>query len=221
MCGRYTLSAPPAKLAEWFDLEEPPPQLSPRYNIAPTQWVAAIPNEPPRAIHRFRWGLVPSWAKDASIGNRMINARAETVAEKPAFRTAFKRRRCLIATDGFYEWRREPDGSKTPLHIHRPDHAPFAFAGLWEEWISPDASPIRTCTIITTTPNAVMAPIHDRMPVILPPERYALWLTPGEMKKDALVPLLVPCPDDWLTATEVQKLVNNPRNDGPECIAPA
>lgn len=222
MCGRYTLTVDPADLRDAFQLETaPPPDLRPRYNIAPTQLVAVIPNEGPRRIELFQWGLIPSWAREAGIGNSLINARAETVAEKPAFRAAFKRRRCLILADGFYEWRREGEGRhirKTPMLIQMQDGRPFAFAGLWETWKAPDAEPLRTCAIITTTPNALMAPIHDRMPVILPPAAWAAWLTPGDLPAAEAQALLQPFDAALMTARAVSTRVNNPRSDGPELL---
>lgn len=222
MCGRYTLTVDPADLQDAFQLETaPPPALTPRYNIAPTQPVAIIPNTEPRHIELFQWGLIPSWAKDPKIGNSLINARAETVAEKPAFRAAFKRRRCLILADGFYEWQREGEGRgarKTPMFIQMKDGRPFAFAGLWETWKAPDAEPLHTCTILTTTPNALMAPIHNRMPVILPAAAYAAWLTPGELPAVEALALLQPFDAEQMTARAVSTRVNNPRLDGPELL---
>ena len=223
MCGRFSLTVDPDELREAFSLEAPPPaELSRRYNIAPTQAVAVIPNEAPRRIELFQWGLVPAWAKDPRIGNSLINARSETAAEKPAFRAAFKRRRCLILADGFYEWRREgtgPRARKTPMYIQMKDGRPFALAGLWEAWQAPDAAAwLKTCTILTTTPNALMAPIHDRMPVILPPAAYADWLTPGELPPAQAQALLQPFDPGLMTARAISTRVNNPRFDGPEIL---
>ncbi len=178
MCGRFTLTINPDELQQQFGLSEAPPtQLAPRYNIAPTQAVAVIANNSDRKLELFQWGLIPSWAKDPKIGSKMINARAETLAEKPSFRTALKRRRCLVVADGFYEWKKTGSG-KTPMYIQLKDGQPFGFAGLWEAWQSPDDGLIKTCTIITTTPNALLAEIHYRMPVILPREAYDTWLAP-------------------------------------------
>ena len=219
MCGRYTLSSPPKTLTEWFDLVEAPLALT-RYNIAPTQPVAVIPNDGPRMLHLMRWGLVPASARDPRIGNQLINARAETVAVKPAFRSALRRRRCVIPADGFYEWRRESDGTRTPILIRARDGHPLGFAGLWEEWIALDGAALRSCTIITTTPNTVMAAIHDRMPVILPRAAYACWLTAGECRPGELTPLLRPCPEDELVTHPVSRLVNNPRIDVVDCTTP-
>jgi putative SOS response-associated peptidase YedK len=225
MCGRFSLTVDPGELQEAFSLEVPPPaELGRRYNIAPTQPVAVIPNESPRRIELFRWGLVPAWAKDPQIGNSLINARSETAAEKPAFRAAFKRRRCLILSDGFYEWQREgagPKARKTPMYIQMKDGRPFALAGLWEAWQAPDAAAetgLKTCTILTTTPNALMAPIHDRMPVILPPTAYAAWLTPGELPPAQVQALLQPFDPGLMTARAISTRVNNPRFDGPEIL---
>ncbi len=220
MCGRFTLAVNPEQLQQQFGLAEPPPkELVPRYNIAPTQAVAVVPNAEERRLELFQWGLIPSWAKDPAIGNRMINARAETLAEKPAFRAALKRRRCLVVADGFYEWKKE-DGRKLPMHIHMADGQPFAFAGLWEVWQPPDGSVIKTCTIITTDANALVAPIHNRMPVILAPGDYDRWLDPRELPADQTLPLLRPFDARALRAVPVSPQVNNPANDSPECVAP-
>ncbi len=174
----------------------------------------------------LRWGLVPHWARDAAIGNRMINARAETVAEKPAFRAAFRQRRCLIAADGIYEWRKAPDGAKQPYFIRRADDAPFAFAGLWERWRTPGdgthgGEPLETCAIITTEANQTLAPIHHRMPVILAADDHDAWLDPEPPSAAALTALLRPAPADAVIAQPVGRHVNNARNDDPACIAPA
>ncbi len=179
MCGRYSLTTPIDALRDLFQIDALP-NLPPRYNIAPTQAVLAVrigPNESERSFTAFRWGLIPSWAKDPAIGSRMINARAETVAEKPAFRAAFRRRRCLIAADGFYEWTKAGKGGKQPWRISLPDSAPFAFAGLWENWMSPDGSEVESCTIVTTEAAPAIADLHHRMPVILDPADYDRWLT--------------------------------------------
>lgn len=219
MCGRYTL----IRLADFTDMFPwiRPPSVAPpaRYNIAPTQPVAAVANDGKNQIDYFRWGLVPSWAKDVSIGAKMINARAETVAEKPAFRTAFKRRRCLIPTSGFYEWKKNSDGrSKTPMYIRRKDRKPFAFAGLWEIWQSPDGSELPTCTIITGKPNELMKNIHDRMAVILPGEKYKQWIDPKSDGVESLLDLLEPFPAGVMEAFAVSKAVNTPSNDREQLI---
>ena len=220
MCGRFTLTADAKKLAESFVDFAPPPENPPRYNIAPSQPVAVVANTGDNKIDFFVWGLIPSWAKDPKIGNKLINARSETLAEKPSFRTAYRRRRCLILTDGFYEWRKNPDKTKTPMYIQLESQEPFAFAGLWEQWYSPHGDEVLSCTIITTQPNEFMSQIHNRMPVILPPEAYARWLDPAEQKPDTLQPLLKPYPAEEMAAYPVSTQVNNPRNNVPDCILP-
>ncbi len=222
MCGRFTLTVDPAQLQETFPWISIPDNLTPRYNIAPTQPVAVVPNTGENKLDFFLWGLIPSWAKDPEIGNRLINARSETLAEKPSFRTAYRRRRCLVLADGFYEWQLNPDGkTKTPVFIRLKSGAPFAFAGLWEIWMHPDGSEVRSTTIITTKPNQLMQPIHNRMPVILPPDTYEKWLDPSEQGPESLNALLQPYSDTEMTAYLVSRLVNNPKNDVPECINPA
>jgi putative SOS response-associated peptidase YedK len=221
MCGRFTLTADQKKLAESFAGVDIPAGLTARYNIAPSQPVAVIANNRPETLEFFQWGLIPSWAKDPAIGNKMINARGETLPEKPSFKTAYKRRRCLIPADGFFEWRKNPGSkSKTPMYIQVNEGQPFALAGLWESWQGPDGSNILSCTIITTAPNDFMADIHNRMPVILPPEAYALWLDPAERSPADLDPLLKPYPAELMSAYPVSTIVNNPRNETAECIAP-
>jgi putative SOS response-associated peptidase YedK len=222
MCGRFTLTADPADLQEVFQwVNFGNADFLPRYNIAPSQALAVVANTGQNKLDFFTWGLVPFWAKDPSIGNRMINARAETLAEKPSFKNAFKRRRCLILADGFYEWQKIPgEKTKIPNYIHMKDGKPFAFAGLWEDWNSPDGSRILSGTIITTEPNQLMAPIHNRMPVILPESSYEQWLTPGEVDPAQLSPLLHPFDADKMEAYAVSPLVNNPANDKSECISP-
>ncbi len=217
MCGRFTLFADPAELMAAFPGFEIPADLPPRYNIAPTQPVAVVPNDGQRRVAFFRWGLVPSWARDLSIGNRLINARAETLAQKPAFRVAYRRRRCLVLANGFYEWRREA-GRKVPMFIRLKSGAPFAFAGLWESWRGPDDQELLSCTIITTEPNALIAEIHDRMPAILPRQAYEPWLDPAEKRPGELQVWLKPYPASEMTAYPVSTLVNNPRNDTPACV---
>lgn len=224
MCGRFTLRSPAGVVAEEFGLLDVEP-LRPRYNIAPTQPVAVIRRSPksrdaPRQLVMLRWGLVPSWAADPKIGNRLINARAETVAEKPAFRAALRRRRCLVAADGFFEWRRT-GSAKQPYFIRRVDDRPFAFAGLWEIWEGPDHTLLESCALITTEANALMASIHDRMPVILSPDHYALWLDPAMEDPRQLLPLLRPCPSEAMVAHPVSTHVNDPRHDDPRCVVPA
>ncbi len=221
MCGSYTLKTPGKLLADLFGLAEEPP-LQPRYNIAPTQPVPIIrvlrvnPSTKQRELVPLRWGLVPSWADDPAIGNRMINARAETVASKPAFRGAFKYRRCLIPADGFYEWKKE-GSRKQPLYIRRKDGQPFAFAGLWEDW-EREGEVIQSCAIITTEANDLMSEFHDRMPVILNPRDYDLWLDPDVQDPTLLEPLLRPYPSDEMEVYPVSRLVNDPRHEDPKCV---
>jgi putative SOS response-associated peptidase YedK len=222
MCGRFTQTTPVEQLAEQFQavvaIEEPP---TPNYNVAPTQDVVGIvqPETGPRELHLFHWGLIPFWAKDPAIGNRMINARAETLAEKPAFRTALEKRRCLVLADGFYEWQKTSTG-KVPMYIYRLDGRPLAFAGLWERWQSPGGDLLHSCTVITVPPNDLMAPIHDRMPAILPDEALDPWLDPERHAREEALKLLAPFPAELLTAHPVSSFVNNPRNQGAACIAP-
>ena len=230
MCGRFTLASDAEALNQTFFDFAGPMDLSPRYNISPTQDVAVIANTPTDTaegaetgqVDFFHWGLIPSWAKDPKIGNRMINARSETLSEKPSFRNAYKRRRCLILADGYYEWKKIPgDRSKQPVYIRLKSQKPFALAGLWEIWQADGMEePLRSCTIITCPPNAVLADIHHRMPVILPQDAYGEWLTPDERSRDALQPLLVPYTDAEMEAYPVSRFVNRPTNDSPECIAP-
>ncbi|MBI5510604.1 MAG: SOS response-associated peptidase [Deltaproteobacteria bacterium] len=220
MCGRYSLSTPGDELARVFEIPGAVVVL-PRYNIAPTQGVPVVrtPGGAPRELAILRWGLVPSWAKEPTSGARLINARAETVAEKPAFKDAFRTRRCLVVADGFFEWQKR-DGGKQPFHIRRRDGGPFAFAGLWERWAGPQAPAVETCTVITTAANALLLPIYDRMPVILRPEAYATWLDPKPVDRDRLLALLRPANAEELVAVPVSTAVNNPANDDRSCVAP-
>jgi putative SOS response-associated peptidase YedK len=221
MCGRYTLRAPGKVVADLFGLAEEPP-LRPRYNIAPTQPVPVVrvlranPQTKQRELVPLRWGLIPPWASDPAIGNRLINARAETVASKPAFRGALRRRRCLVPADGFYEWRKE-GSKKQPVYVRRKDGQPFAFAGLWERW-EREGEVIESCAIITTGANDLMAEFHDRMPVILDPKDYGVWLDPGVQDPKVLGPLLRPYPGDEMEVYPVSTLVNNPRHEDPRCV---
>lgn len=220
MCGRYVLTANSQAIQQAFDLDLAPGTLKARYNIAPGQPVAVIANDAPGTLTFLRWGLIPSWAKDPAIGNRMINARAETLVEKPSFRHAYRRRRCLIPANGFYEWvKRGKD--KVPMYIHLKDHALFAFAGLWETWQEPGGGEVRTCAIITTEPNELVAPLHHRMAVILRHEDYATWLSSDEVEAGELQPLLQPYAASDMVVYEVSALVNNVANDSPACIEPA
>ena len=222
MCGRFTLTVDPADLQESFGEYAFPDSFSPRFNIAPSQPVLAIPNDGKKVADFFVWGLIPSWAKDPGIGNRMINARAETLREKPAFRGNYKYKRCLILADGFYEWKSQPGAkTKVPYFIHLISRQPFAFAGLWDEWNSTDGSLVRSCTIITTSPSPFMASIHNRMPVILSQEDYTQWLDPAARTPDSLQPLLRTYPEQEMAAYPVSTIVNNPINDQAECVVPA
>ena len=230
MCGRFTLASDTETMTQGFLDFAMPMNLSPRYNISPTQDVAVIANTPTDTeidpemgqVAFFHWGLIPSWAKDPKIGNRMINARSETLSEKPSFRSAYKRRRCLILADGYYEWKQVPgDRRKQPVYIRLQSQKPFALAGLWEVWqIEGMDEPLRSCTIITCPPNTLLEKIHHRMPVILPQGAYAEWLSPDERSADVLQPLLVPYTDEEMEAYPVSTFVNRPTNDSPACIAP-
>jgi len=226
MCGRFSITKTPEAMKALFEFENLP-NLAARYNVAPTQAVAAVRlNEAgARGLAEMRWGLIPHWAKDGTMAAKMINARAETIAEKPAFRDAFAKRRCLIPCDGFYEWRME-EGKKQPFRIGMKGGALFAFAGLYERWeATEDAAnwskgeAVETLTIITTDANEKLHPIHHRMPVILPPEAYRSWLNPAN-DRDALMPLLKPYPAEPIAFYRVGTAVNNVRNDGPEVIEP-
>jgi len=230
MCGRFALTLDPADLQDAFPEFTFPAQGAPHYNIAPSQPILALPNDGTNKADFFIWGLIPSWAKDPSIGNRMINARAETLAEKPAFRSAYKYHRCLIFANGFFEWQARPGmKSKVPHFIRLKSGAPFAFAGLWEHWQPADGrrpepvegSEVRSAAIITTGPNELMASIHNRMPVILRPNTYSQWLDPAPQSPDRLNNLLVPYPAGEMEAYPVSMLVNSPGNDREECVAPA
>ena len=219
MCARYTLTVDLTQLQRRFSFVAEELPYAPRYNVAPTQQVLALVNEEEVQPAFLRWGLIPPWAKDHKIGNRMINARAETVAEKPSFRRALARRRCLVLSDGFYEWRAQ-GGKKTPVRVVMKSGEPFAFAGLWESWRPRGGEAIRSCTIITTEPNSFMEPIHNRMPVILSRDAESAWLDRGIEDADLLAGLLAPYPSEEMAAYQVSTLVNSPRNDLPACIAP-
>jgi putative SOS response-associated peptidase YedK len=195
-------------------------EVAPRYNIAPTQPVAAIrlDESGERELTYFQWGLIPSWAKDLTIGSRMIDARAETAAEKPSFRAAFKRRRCLLPASGFYEWQKTGDG-KQPIFVRPAGDDLFGLAGLWEIWRDAEGSELQTCTILTTAPNDLMEPIHNRMPAIIEPDDYSMWLDPGDRPEDGLH-LLRPYPPELMAAYAVSTAVNNPRNEGRQLVEP-
>jgi len=220
VCGRFTLTSTPEELTRRFGLDETP-DLAPRYNIAPGQDVLAVrvaSDTGGRRASPLRWGLVPSWAKSPSVGNRMINARAETLASKPAFRAALRRRRCLVPADGFYEWAKR-GAVKQPYHIGLRERKPFGFAGLWEHWSDPEGAVLESCTIVTTDASASIRDIHPRMPVILAPEVEAEWLDPAQDDPAALLPLLCALPDDALEFHAVSDRVNRPGFDDPACLA--
>ena len=234
MCGRFVSTQSAAELANYFGAlpeAEAPPE---NYNVAPTNDILAVVNAgDQRVLRAFQWGLIPVWAKDAKIGSSMINARSETVADKPAFKGVFRKHRCIIPMDGFYEWQAATASSpvnakgkpmKQPMFIHRVDGEPLAVAGLWSAWRPKDGPPeapwLHTCTVITTSANHTMEPVHDRMPVILPATAWQQWLDPGTDDTDALRALLVPAPDSLLTMHKVSTEVNNVRNKGVELIRP-
>lgn len=215
MCGRFTLKTPAADLVEPFRLPQIP-DLAPRYNVAPSQPVAAVREHAgQRELVELRWGLVPSWADDLKIGYKLINARSETADTKPSFRSAFRKRRCLILGDGFYEWQKQ-GSAKQPFYVTLKSRGPWAFAGLWERW-HPGADEVQSCTILTTEANPLIADIHERMPVILPPEHYDLWLDDEVEDPKVLKDLLQPFDPELLDVYPVSDLVNSPRNDVPEC----
>jgi putative SOS response-associated peptidase YedK len=224
MCGRYTL----IRLSEFTDLfpwiRGPDAAVPPRYNIAPMQPVAAVANvvnDGKHFVDWYQWGLVPSWAKDTSIASKMINARAETVAEKPSYKAALRRRRCAIPASGFYEWKSLDGRTKQPMYVTMADEKPFAFAGLWEVWEGPTGDhALATCTVLTTKPNELMESIHDRMPVILDGDAMRQWLTPGELDPADLLPLLRPFAAEQMLARPVSRAVNHVKNDLPECVVP-
>lgn len=227
MCGRFVSATTPDEIAKYFDATpEAEALLEPSYNVAPTKDVYVVVDDgTTRKVDAFHWGLVPFWAKSPAVGNRMINARAETLAEKNAYRRAFAKRRCIIPADGFYEWAVvEGQKKKQPMYVQRADGEPLAIAGLWEVWRGPEADGgevLRSCTIITGEPNEKMAEIHDRMPVLLPPDAWASWLDPELDDLDLLGRLLVPAPSSLIAVHPVSTEVNNVRNDGPQLIEEA
>lgn len=220
MCGRFTLTLEPGELQELLDLGPFVHIVQPRYNIAPSQPVAIVKDPNTRAVELYQWGLVPFWSKDIKIGSRMINARSETVAEKPAFRAAFKYRRCLVLADGFYEWKKAAGGGgKIPYLFKLRDDGPFTFAGLYEHWQSPEGGELHTCTILTCEPNELVGQVHNRMPVMLNAEERWQWLAPELQPKD-LLDLLKPYPAGEMKGFAVSKAVNSPANDNPEVVEP-
>jgi putative SOS response-associated peptidase YedK len=231
MCGRFVSASPPDVIARYFAADVVTEEvLEPSYNVAPTDPVYAVRERgDARRVDVLHWGLVPTWARDRKVGSRMINARAETLPDRSAYRAAFQRRRCIIPADGFYEWKRL-EGATTsrparqPMFIHRVDGAPLAFAGIWEAWRDPEGDPdadiVRTCAIVTGAPNEAVAAIHDRMPVILPPDTWDPWLDPGNDDLDELRSLLVPVPSATIAMHPVSSLVNDVRENGPDLVAP-
>lgn len=221
MCGRFATTYTGEAIAELFNLPQVP-QLPPRYNIAPSQSVGAVrvsPGNNGRELTLLKWGLIPSWAEDSAIGNRMINARADTLSEKPSFRNAFKRRRCLVPASGYYEWRKSTEG-KQPVYIRMKEERPFAMAGLWESWQPSGGSEIQSCTVITTESNELLKPVHHRMPVIVADRDFEHWLDPDIQGQETLESILQPYPSDKMTFHPVSTLVNSAKNDTPECIEP-
>jgi putative SOS response-associated peptidase YedK len=219
MCGRFVLASTASTISREFGLEHTPFSIQPNYNIAPSQPVIIIVSDGARQLMESRWGFIPSWARDPAIGHRMINARSETIAEKPAFREAFKKQRCLIPSDGFYEWRKKR-GGKVPLFIHLKNGEPFGFAGLYNIWTSPEGDSISTCTIITTTANKLLEPVHDRMPVIIPKDKRDMWLDPAVHDNNILLPLLKPFSSEEIEAYDVTSRVNSPKFNSPDNIKP-
>jgi putative SOS response-associated peptidase YedK len=221
MCGRFTLSLDPGEVRAELGVNEVPEEFFRRYNVAPTQPVAVLRDADNRRIEAFKWGLIPSWAKDPEIGSRMINARSETLSEKPSFRSAFARRRCLVLADGFYEWDKisARKGAKTPYHIHLKDRKLMTFAGLWEVWQPKEGEPVYSCTIITCPANELVGKLHDRMPVILSPEDRWAWVG-ASANAGELQALLAPYPAAEMALTPVSTRVNSPAYDAPDCIAP-
>lgn len=221
MCGRINLRVSPAELTSFFDLFREP-KWSPRFNIGPTQQILAIRKKPDgvRVAEPLQWGLVPSWSRDTSNSANLINARADSITIKPAFRNLIQTRRCLIPVTGFYEWQQINSKTKQPWHIFRADHKPFALAGLWDKFDTPDGHVLESCSTITTDANFFMTEIHHRMPVILPPEQWATWLDNEELSLSTLASLFSPNVTHNLERTPVSSIVNNVRNDVPECILP-
>jgi len=219
MCGRFVRKRSASSVAADFGVDEVVDDLQPSFNIAPTHEVAVIVNNGAKQLVAMRWGLVPAWASDPAVGSKLINARAESLPEKAAFREAFKRRRCLVVADGFYEWQKA-GREKTPLLIRLKSDQPFAFAGLYEKWTPPWGEALTTCTIITTEPNDLVRPIHDRMPAILPKELEDRWLDETARDRDWLMDMLAPYPAELMESYTVSSLVNSVKNDSPSLIEP-
>jgi len=220
MCGRFTITLEPAFFQQELDLGKVPSEWTPRYNAAPSQDIPVVTNPDARDVEMLRWGLIPSWAKDPKIGYRMINARSETIQEKSSFRNAFKQRRCLILADGFYEWQKSPQKGtpKRPFYFQLADGSPFAFAGIWETWRSPEGDAVHSCTIITCPPNDHIAGVHNRMPVVFDSTMCWEWLS--DHPAEALQSMLTPYPAGKMRSHPVGLAVNNPRNDSADCIQP-
>lgn len=219
MCGRFTITLDPADFQQEFNLGEIPGEWKPRYNVAPTQNIPVVTESQDRKVEMMHWGLIPFWAKEKNIGERMINARAETLSEKPAFRQAYKQRRCLILADGFFEWQlKELNTPKIPFYYQLKNEKPFAFAGLWESWHEKPETELHSCTIITCSPNELIAQVHNRMPVILDKEHCWNWIDEKDPTK--LPAILVPYPSEKMKATPVGRQVNNAKDDNPDVIRP-
>ncbi len=219
MCGRFTFHTGSADLQTLFNLGPVSKEIRPSYNIAPTHSVlTVVQRDGTNTLESMQWGLVPVWAQDPKIGSKMINARAETISEKPSFKRLLKSRRCLILADGFYEWRQGEGKKKTPLHIRMKSEQPFAFAGLYDTWTPPQGDPLTSCTIITTTANELMATFHHRMPVILPQPNYARWLDPSFQDTETLLSFLTPYPASEMVAYAVSDQVNSPNQNSPRLI---
>ena len=222
MCGRFTLTVSPEELQAAFPDFSIPGDIPPSYNIAPSQPIPVLANDGENKLDFFLWGLIPSWTKQDKVGQyNLINARSETAAEKASFKNSFRRRRCLILADGFYEWSKPVrGGSKTPHYFALKDHQPFAFAGLWDNWISPEGDPIKSACILTISPNPLVKAVHERMPVILDPTDYQTWLDPREGKPEDFQGLMRTYPDENMVSYPVSTYVNSPKNNSPQCIQP-
>jgi len=219
MCGRFVRSCTVKEVADYFDIEQPSFEFEPSYNVAPTQDIIIINNIGVKQIVKCHWGFVPPWSKELSDGYKMINARSETVAEKPSFKAAFRKQRCLVIANGFYEWQKEKN-RKVPVYISLKSGKPFGFAGLYTVWISPEGEKICTCTILTTESNDLITPIHDRMPVIIPRDKEDVWLDPAVNDIDKLKDLLTSVPSEEMIITKVSDRVNSPRYNSPDNIKP-